>query len=1156
MDGIQMKNGTTNKINNDIWKKILLKSVEGSKFSNTTTITDTSKEYQVFEVLIAETLACIQPEMSWQVTVGSSDGGVDLIANSAANYQIPFINKKVEQVILGQIKRRGGGYRNDEFRNDIIKANDYYRSNYVSQGKSLLELLFVVSTDNQNNVKNLERNLADSQRNRSPISLVAGISSPIHIINAEEIIKYWKYNFSFVCNLISKFTSEEDITLFKNYLNQVADAFIQISVTEIGTADIGEIVEVPICIKTSSLDIPLRLTITWTPDDISSNVLQLIAPIELLKKENSLSIELTNEYYLSLSVRALQEGEWNIGCISIWAGDTCIVENSPLGSIHFLRNINPVFQKTPNCDISEELFTSLTNSREKYNCSIVTGSGGVGKSFLVNEIVILLSNQGYTCIRFEHLHSFMSDGDFSRRLICELLASQLHRPCFIDKAHELLAYCLKGYYLEEWEEDIHNFFYTNNQFNPDIISSLLLALIIKISSKQPLMIWLSDLHWLTEPDSTIILKVSQMLENNHNFLPFHVRLILEGRKDEVLIHTHKIYFPHIWENLQHKIRAEKYNLKPWEINETSDFISSLLALSERGDDYHLYEDLSQNLLENFSGVPMHITEQLRYLLQQGKLNLDAEGYLYIKDPNFKQMFSSELKELISNRLYYFTNRYPEYGSWLILYAKFSFISSNVLKNVIYKNIKKIDILAEKIALDSNFFKLYDGTIKFQHEYYVEVLKQMSIPDEAVLNKLLNWFLCQHVLSPGDLLCKINLLQLMDNPDYELLVSDAKKIIADSCDDITLLSTYSILTFVPASYLEKHNLSECLVNYQLSQLTMRLGNYDKAKEYLQNILSEHKSDIEYIHYCALAYQQLSNIDSVKFSLNSAIEYAQNGIISIKNWSANTHSGSKLDEDEIILLSRQSINYAFSGDWNAAMHYQKTVVYKLSKIHEPYITIRIAYERCGLQLHKSLKTNIYRLNMLYEWAKNIKNMYPTELYLIKAMELVGRLILFQNDNDQILLIQQESKQLESLLINKKSNYIICLNYLILGSCSLFLENTIDNALIYFFKALESGLDSYREEMLWKCYANIAQLYHYSNKYEQALNYAEKSQNIITDIIQNNPDQNEELIKIYRLPSRILKAINEQKVISVYSVNPPLHILETLSIMWKGHIIFLMK
>ena len=1145
----------SNKINTDIWNDILLKSVDGYKFHNASTIKEPNKKYQVFEVLIAETLAYIQPEMDWHVTVGSSDGGVDLIAFSNNYYKNPFVNKVTEQLLLGQIKRRKSGYRYDEFRNDIISANDYYKSCYVSQGKSLLELLFVVSTEDKNNIKNLECNLSKSQKHRTPITLISAISSPVHIIDADEIIKYWKYNFSFVYNLISQFTTVEEKEIFKSFLDNVADTYVQISINEIGTANIGEIIEVPICIKTSSFNVPLNMTIVWKPFDCSSNVIQLVEPIELIQ-ENGLTIEILSEYHLSLSFRAFQEGIWSLGYISIFAGKNCIIDNYPLGDVHFFRNIVPVFQISPNHAISERLLDSLTNTSLKYSCAIVTGNGGVGKSSLVNKTVILLENQGYACIKMEHLSSLMSNGDFSRNLICKLLSLQLHKPCFLDKAHENLICCLKGYYIKEWEEDIHKFLYTSEKFNTYIISSLFMALIIRNSMKHPLIIWLSNLHWLTEPDSTIIINLTQMLEINQNYLPFHVRLILEGRKNEVLIQNHMVYYPHVWENLQLKINAEKYSLQSWSIDDTRDFVKSLLASSKRRNDDYLYRELSQLLLKNFSGIPMHITEQIRYLLQQGNLGLDTEGQLYIKDSNWKNLFSSEIRELIQNRLLYFINKYPTFGSWLILYAKFSANSSKKLKQTICINIKNLNVLAEDIALDSEFFKLSDSTITFQHEYFAEILKNMKIADDSVANILLNWFLHQRNLSLGDLLCKVKLLQLMDYPDSDALIIDVKKIVSESHDDTVLLSAYSALTFVSDSYLEKHNLPIYFVNYQLGQLTMRFGNYKTAKEYLQNILDKHNSNKEYIYYCALAYQQLSNIASAKFELYEAIECGEKGINFIRNKRDQLQVYTKFDEVEIMLLSRQSVNYAFAGNWSTAMHYQKAAIRKALKLHNPYLSVRIAYERCGLLLHKSLISNINRLSILYKWAQSMEYMYPTELYFIKVMELVGRIILFQNDKIKIVEIQSEAKQLETILMNKKSNYIICLNCLVLGCCSLLIDGIIDTALPYFFKALEAGLDSYREEMLWKCYVTIAQLYHYNNEHKKALDYAHKAQKIIENILQNNSNQYDDLTKIYRLPIRIIKLMGIQKPIRMYSILPPFHILETLSIVWNGQVVFLMK
>ena len=1146
-----------NKNKQDIWKNVLLKQVKGSAFCNATTIRDAEKTYQVFEVLVVETLACIQPEMEWQVTAVKSDNGVDLIAVSDNKYYNPFSHKTVESVILGQIKRRSNDYRNDDFRNDIISIIEYYKSCYVSAGKSLLEILFVVSTDKGNNLKNLEKNLIKSQKEKSPMLFAASVSSPIHIIDAKEVILYWKYNFSFVSGLISNFVSEKNIAYLKSYLNKITDSYLQISVNKMDSVCIGDMATVNICITTIPVEIPLQLQVTWTPSMNAYGIVQLIAPIELVAKEKGVSIATTNEYNLSISFRALREGDWGLGSISILAGDTHLVEHFPIGDIHFIRSINPVYQINPNHDIYQELHSSLVDKSSKYNCSIVTGSGGIGKSSLIRDLMIPLSNQGYMCINQEHKAGYTENVDFLRDLICKILSLQLHKPCYFDKIHEVLILFLKDYYLDEWQKDLYAFFQDDQSYNNNIISDVLSAIIMRVSLKQPLVIWLSNLHWLTEQEMSILTTTVHTIENNRRFLPFSVQLILEGRKDEALIENNRVIFPKIWENFQQKINARKYRLKLWKPEDISDFIKSLLNLPCHDIDYSLYLKLAEDLEKNCTGIPMHVTEQIHYLLSRDKLALDEAGQLSIINSDWEGMFSDNLKELIHNRLIYFMKTNPEYGSWLILYAKFDSKCSKTVKKEIFNNIKKSFVLADKIALESDFFRLSDNdSIEFQHECYVEQLKNMPVPSKTVIGNFQKWMSSQQYLPVGDMLCRIILEQLLDAPDYRLIVNESQKILSNSRNDAVLLSLYSILTSIPEHYLEEAHLYHYLIHYHLSSLLMRLGNYETAKDQLENSLKKSYANADYAYYRALSYQQLSNIESVKFHLDSAIDYAQKGISLLQIQKKEFPLDLQLDDVEAMLLSRQSINYAFAGDWNAAMRYQKKSVCHMLKNQNKYIAVRIGYERCGLMLHKSLRTNIRRLNFLYGHAQKMDDMYPTELYFIKVMELVGRIILFQKETTQIHLIQNESRQLEALLTDKKSNYIECLNYLVLGSCSLLLENTIHHALQYFFKALECGLDSYREEMLWKCYINIAQLYYFSDEYKKALHYAKKSKKILTDIIQNNPRQCDELKIKYKKPIHILNLIKENTLYLIDPITEPFHILEPLSITYMNQIIFIMK
>ena len=146
-----------------IWKDILLKNAEGKKFKNAVTIPPADKasknKYQIFEILVAETLTKISPDIKWEVTHGSKDGGIDIIGFHNSTFKTPFLKEIPQQLTLGQIKRRNKGYRLDLFRDDIVKMYEYYTSNYTAKGKSLFQLIFVISTDNSSNLDNLKQDL-------------------------------------------------------------------------------------------------------------------------------------------------------------------------------------------------------------------------------------------------------------------------------------------------------------------------------------------------------------------------------------------------------------------------------------------------------------------------------------------------------------------------------------------------------------------------------------------------------------------------------------------------------------------------------------------------------------------------------------------------------------------------------------------------------------------------------------------------------------------------------------------------------------------------------------------------------------------------------------------------------------------------------------
>ena len=225
----------------DIWKSIFEKCVEGEKFSEVQVIRDKSKSYQIFEVLVAETFARIAPEWEWETTQGAGDGGIDFLAKLRHQINTPFVSTSTNQLLLGQVKRRKTSYRYDAFRNDISSIFELYTSTYLVQGYSLFELLFVISTDHPTNIPNLRKDLKDAPTDPRRIVFASNIRSPIHIIDAKELVQYWSLHFGFVRTLLQNALKKEELVHLEGYLNSIQHEGFNIAVSGNTQGKTGEL---------------------------------------------------------------------------------------------------------------------------------------------------------------------------------------------------------------------------------------------------------------------------------------------------------------------------------------------------------------------------------------------------------------------------------------------------------------------------------------------------------------------------------------------------------------------------------------------------------------------------------------------------------------------------------------------------------------------------------------------------------------------------------------------------------------------------------------------------------------------------------------------------------------------------------------------------
>lgn len=189
---------------------------------------------------------------------------------------------------------------------------------------------------------------------------------------------------------------------------------------------------------------------------------------------------------------------------------------------------------------------------------------------------------------------------------------------------------------------------------------------------------------------------------------------------------------------------------------------------------------------------------------------------------------------------------------------------------------------------------------------------------------------------------------------------------------------------------------------------------------------------------------------------------------------------------------------------------------------YILARLGYEYNGILLHKEPGKAVKALTELYTEAKAIPEMYPTELHLIEVMRMVGQLILCTSAAEA-QQIYADGTALANILKKEQSTYISASNELIMSAACVFADGDIEQALFHLFRAYDQAADLQREELLWKCYINLAQIYTYTGCPDEAKHYARNALRIISQTLKHNHAKYQKsLLRLFAQPLLILNPL----------------------------------
>lgn len=1114
----------------EIWKSILLKNVAGTKFKNAKTIEDSdrNKKFQVFEVLITETLAIVDPNIEWHSLPVQGDDGVDFIGQ-VKQIDVPYIISKPNEVVLGQIKRRAGSYTKDHFHYDIIKIIEYYTQVY-SQKSALFEIIHVLSTD-----KNV-----DSSKWLENITYPY-VSYNILPVNAIDFLKFWKINSKFIQWQLEGIFTDEQLSPLLKYIDDLQENWedlIHIDIKQDNHVRVDDEINIDISFS-STVDLALTLLVEWIPSDSNSDIV-IIYPLNALKNSISrYSISVYRTFDLKMRLKALRSGEKDLGTLNIYSSSGELVSNFLLGKINVQAGIVNKFFSLPCQKQLQNIKGYLVSQKTKsYKALALIGQGGIGKSSFAQESALFAQNHGYYIVMAQNANDFNNSRNIVLDMLIKLLDSQTYGLISYENIHEGIRRKLGVNFSADWNESICKYIINDEltDGNLEKIAQCILTLLIIQTYVQPVFIWLSDMHWASKETIVLFQKLLNLLKLNQDYLSNNLFLIFEGRDSDTLKMEDEIIFPYKWLEFCESDEIEKCKLHTWSDEYSRDYIRMLVNPLNKPENLQMPE-LVELLLNYSAGNPMHIKELIHYMIECEDLLIDNDATLSLIHPHF-HLKAEELglRNIILKRLQFYHEKYSDIIDYYIILASISHNPQDIYKYVKRKLSKKYFSYPQ---LEKDIGILSDTKVEklFLHEYYKDLLKELIINDEEILTDMLNYYERNREDSIDSKIDMIMLWMMREETEYAFIAKELTTLLTADLTDFQALKCYQLMLQIPQKHHEGLMVAE--IYFEMSEIAIRIGSWKDSQKYLEQILAlSHDKEVEDLYFI-LACKNLGNMYGVLLELDKSIEICKVGLNQVekkikRNVFEDPAMKEEFDRQYEMLLNRIAVTYWFAGQASVSAPFQEKALMLAKKRQDTYAIAHTLYETGMRQLHH----DIYLGNRNIEQALKLlpeKGRYTElqERFLVRVELLISQLLIYEKEKEEKVLdsMLHESEELCVQLSMKTANYESALCYIVNGICYIFKED-FTTALTCFFKSLYCANLGEFQTLLWKIYFNIAETCLLLNQQkpdefyaDQAVKYAQCGLKILSHAMALNNNMLSYL-QLVDTPYLYLKNIIERK------------------------------
>ena len=1060
-----------------MWFKILLKNIYGYKFRNSQTIDekDREKKFQIFEVLITETLAIIDPDTEWHSLPVSGDDGVDFIGKRE-ELNSPYLLHRPGQIVLGQVKRRASGYNKDAFHYDIIKMIEYYNKNYAPD-KTLFQIIHVFSVD----------------RKVDPSRWLENASYPYvqyHIspINALDFFRLWRIEHSFLLNILDGACSKEEIQELIEYLQQFNEDWSGIVMTDISTPStsvyLGETFSCELNL-TSPVDLALSVYAVWEPakqEDDSPVV--LVYPYNMISGSRSkFYIPLYKKAKVSIKMKIQVAGEHDLGTLQLYSKSGEHITSLALGTAKVYPGIVANFYEAPFKNVLVSLRKQLLNGKdETFKSWAVVGQGGIGKTTLAKELLITAMNHGYYVASVQCANHITNNRQPLVDLILQLTKHDQNEIYVYEKIFELLRDYMGVNFNKEWAEPVMNYILEKGDvFLPPVIECFT-TLFLMLCSKMPVFIWLSDMHWASKEVITFFRSLITTAKHHMSFFSNPLVIIFEGRDKEALLAENKSIFPYDWIQFLEMRELKTFHLHSWLPEHSQEFIDMLITPKIKTHPANdRFSQLKELALQYAGGNPMHMKEYLHYLVDQDAIRVQSDGSLELV--NYQAALSirdCSIQEVILARLLFYRKKYSDIIDCYIVLAH---ISTNRLslyqymKNCGFSLYENYTMLEKEISILS----CDNMNVNFHHEYYRETLKKQKIYNAELLDKILLFFET-NIIDEQDELERLDVILLhflKPVPCYTDISSKLLSLLDCAVSDHIIFRCYELLLGVPKRFW-KSKISLTKVYFDMSEISIRISSWKNSRQYLENILVLSQNTEEETLYHILAYKNLGNVCGVSLELERSLNYCKCGLDLVKEQIECVSKASKLYSEFLrqheMLLNRIAVTYWFMGRCDQSVPYQQQALKSAQKRQDTYSISHTLYETGIRQLHTDIlggtKNIIQALELLPEHSKYSE---PQERFLVKVELLIARIIAYSKNREtnELQDIFSQSRTICKLLKSETANYESALCHIVQGICHVE-QNSIHDALNCFYTSMDLAQIGSLDTILWKTYLNIAQTY----------------------------------------------------------------------------------